>query len=88
MTQLSDLLVIEATAPAGGVAVLGDGLTDLPVQLVAHVPRHALPGHDEDDDDSVFTAMASAVAHQTQDLLCLVGPADDLRTDGQVNICL
>lgn len=74
----SHSLVIEATAAAGGVAVFGEAVCELAVQRVGQGLRHTFPGHNEDDDDSVGTVVASALAHQTQQLLCLAAAPDDL----------
>lgn len=71
-------LVVEAAAPAGGVAVLGEGVAELAVQLVGQPPRHALPGHDEDDDYGVGAVVAGPMPHQTQQLLRLTATTDHL----------
>lgn len=68
-------LIVQATASAGGVAIFGEGVTELAVQLVSQGPRDTFPGHNEDDDDSVGTVVACTMTHQTQQLLCLAPPA-------------
>lgn len=75
---ISYSLVIEATASAGGVAIFGEGATELAVQLVSQGPWDTFPGHNEDDDDSVGTVVACTLTHQTQQLLCLAGATDHL----------
>lgn len=72
------LLIIEATAAAGGVAVFGESVRELVVQHVSQGPRDTFPGHNEDDDDSVGTVVASALTHQTQQLLCFAAATDHL----------
>lgn len=71
-------LVIEATAAAGGVAILGDAFCEVAVQHVSHGARNPFPGQNEDDDDSVGTVMASALSHQAQQFLLLAATTDHL----------
>lgn len=71
-------LIIQAAASTGGVAILGEGVTELAVQLVCQGPRDTFPGHNEDDDDSVVTVVARTLAHQTQQLLRLAATTDHL----------
>lgn len=77
-TLFGHLLVVEATAPAGGVAVSGEAVSEIVVQHVGQSPRDAFPGHDEDDDDGVGTVVAGTLPHQTQQLLLLAAAADHL----------
>lgn len=72
-------LIIEATAPAGGVAKFGQGVTELAVQLVSQHLWDTFPGHDEDDDDCMGTMVARTMTHQTKQLLCLTATTDHLR---------
>lgn len=58
-------LIIEATASAGGVAKLGEGASDLVVQLVSQSSWDTFPGQDDDDDDRIGTVVAGAMTHQT-----------------------
>lgn len=74
----SHSLVVESTAAAGGVAVFGKALSEFAVQQVGQGPPDALPGQDEDDDDSVGTVMPRTLTHQTQQLLCLAAATDHL----------
>lgn len=71
-------LLIEATASAGGVAMFGERVCDLSVQLVSQGPRYTFPGYNDDDDDSIVTAMACTLPHHTQQLLFLVASTDHL----------
>lgn len=71
-------LLIEATASAGGVAMFGERVCDLSVQLVSQGPRYTFPGYNDDDDDSIVTAMACTLPHQTQQLLFLAASTDHL----------
>lgn len=77
-TPFSHLLVVEATAPAGGVAVSGEAVSEIVVQHVGQSPWDAFPGHDEDDDDGVGTMVSGTLPHQTQQLLLLAATADHL----------
>lgn len=74
----SHLLVIKSTAAAGGVAVFGEAVGQIPVQHVRHGPRDAFPGQNDDDDDGVGAVMAGALADQAQQLLRLVASTDHL----------
>jgi len=77
-----DLLVVQAAAAAGGVAVLGEGVGELLVQRVAQRAGDALPGQDQDDDDGVLAMVAGPVPHQAQQLLLLVVSPDHLENGG------
>lgn len=72
------LLVVEAAAPAGGVSVFGEAVGEVVVQHVSQTPWDSLPGHDEDDNDSVLAVVAGALPHQTQQLLLLAAATDHL----------
>lgn len=74
----SDLLVVQAAAAAGGVAVLGEGVGELLVQRVTQRAGDAFPGQDEDDDDSVLAVVTGPVPHQAEQLLLLVVSPDHL----------
>lgn len=71
-------LIVEAAASAGGVAMFGEGVAQLAVQLVSYGPRDAFPGQNKDDDDGVCTVVARTVTHQTQQLFCLTPTTDHL----------
>lgn len=75
---VSHSLIIEATAAAGGVAIFGEAVCELAVQRVSQALRDTFPGHNEDDDDSIGTVVASTLTHQTQQLLCLAAATDHL----------
>lgn len=75
---ISYLLIIEATASAGGVAIFGEAVSELVVQRVSQSPRDTFPGHNQDDDDSVGTVMTSTLTNQTQQLLFLAATTDHL----------
>lgn len=75
---ISYLLIIEAAASAGGVAIFGEAVSELVVQRVSQSPRDTFPGHNQDDDDSVGTVMTSTLTNQTQELLLLAATADYL----------
>lgn len=76
--SLSHLLVVKSTAAAGGVAVFGEAVGQIPVQHIRHGPRDAFPGQNDDDDDGVGTVMAGALAYQAQQLLRLAASTDHL----------
>ena len=75
---ISYLLIIEAAASAGGVAIFGEAVSELVVQRVSQSPWDTFPGHNQDDDDSVGTVMTSTLTNQTQELLLLAATADYL----------
>lgn len=58
--------------------MFGERVCDLSVQLVSQGPRYTFPGYNDDDDDSIVTAMACTLPHQTQQLLFLVASTDHL----------
>lgn len=71
-------LIVETTASAGGIAIFGEAVRKFSVQHISHGPRNSFPSQNEDDDDGVFTVVASTVSHQTQQLLCLAATTDHL----------
>lgn len=58
--------------------MFGERVCDLSVQLVSQGPRYTFPGYNDDDDDSIVTAMACTLPHQTQQLLFLAASTDHL----------
>lgn len=73
-------LIVESTAAAGGVAKLGECLSDILVELIGKEAWHALPCQDDNNNDSVGTMVPCPMAHQTQQLLLLAAAPDHLRT--------
>lgn len=72
-------LIIEATTPAGGIAVFGERLGDLSIKFITERLWDALPWQDDNDDNGVGTMVPGPMAHQAQQLLFLAATSNHLQ---------
>lgn len=74
-----DSLLIEGASAASGRAVFTESLRELLVQIVRHGTWNALPGQNQNDHHGVLTAVTGTLPHETQQLLLLASPPNDLK---------